>query len=206
MLQVKTSMEFQKEINEYNPNIRIISKYISYHKIIKAKCVRCNYEWDTTPLNLKNKQGKCPNCELFKIAKERKDKEVALEQKYPYLKVLGEYINSTEKILFHCSKCNTDFERGYQHIFKTGNCPNCVKKNISISYENFVEEMKKINPNLIVLKEYFKGTSKPIHLTCKFCNREIVKKNAYALRRGESCGCKEDRAFKSKVRKGEIKL
>ena len=61
--------DFEKELTELIPTIRVISTYISRHKPISVQCLRCGNVWETTPGSLlrKDRQNKsenngCPNC------------------------------------------------------------------------------------------------------------------------------------------------
>lgn len=62
----KTQEEFVKEMNNINPNIKILGKYINKQTPIKCKCKICGCEWDTSiPTNLLRFRLCCPEC-LFK--------------------------------------------------------------------------------------------------------------------------------------------
>ena len=61
----RTKEDLQSEINQLNLNVTILS-YENYSYPIKVKCDICNYEWQTSGVNLT--QGhRCPNCSKSKF-------------------------------------------------------------------------------------------------------------------------------------------
>lgn len=58
-----THEEFILRINDMNPNIEILDKYINNHTKIKCRCKIDKHEWHVTPNNLLNGSG-CPECAI----------------------------------------------------------------------------------------------------------------------------------------------
>jgi len=65
----KTQEDFEKELSELIPTVKVIGKYISRHKPILVKCMKCGKTWTTTPGSLLRKEHKnttlnngCPVC------------------------------------------------------------------------------------------------------------------------------------------------
>ena len=86
----------------------------------------------------------------------------------PTIKPLMDIYNKGDKIKFKCLKCNYEWYTTAKVILKGHGCPNCsgvAKKNT----EQFIKELKKINPNIDVIGEY-KGANIEIECKCKKCN------------------------------------
>lgn len=58
---LKTTEEFQDEISQIHPNIKILGEYVGSRTKIKYLCTRCGYEHSATPTNLLTGYG-CPRC------------------------------------------------------------------------------------------------------------------------------------------------
>lgn len=59
---MKSQDEFESDLKNQNPNIKIIGKYQGSHKLIKCKCLIDNYEWESYGSNLLNGSAGCPIC------------------------------------------------------------------------------------------------------------------------------------------------
>ena len=58
----KTHEEFLKEVNERNPTVNVIGKYINSYTKILCECKTCAYKWDISPSHLVHNARKCPKC------------------------------------------------------------------------------------------------------------------------------------------------
>ena len=63
----KTHEQFVFEMQNKNPNITILGKYIKSSVKIKCRCNICNYEFDARPNDLLNNHG-CPQCKRIKLS------------------------------------------------------------------------------------------------------------------------------------------
>lgn len=66
----KTTEEFKEELKKINPNIEILGEYTNNKTYIPCKCLKCSYEWETTPSILTNNKSGCPRCSESKGEKE----------------------------------------------------------------------------------------------------------------------------------------
>ena len=57
----KTTERFKKEVEEINPSISIIGKYVNSKELITVKCNRCGHEWEAYPSVLL-KGSRCKRC------------------------------------------------------------------------------------------------------------------------------------------------
>ena len=59
----KPQEQFEKELNEINSYIKIISSYTTCHDKITCECLLCGYKWENTPGHLLRGEG-CPVCTI----------------------------------------------------------------------------------------------------------------------------------------------
>lgn len=104
-----------------------------------------------------------------------------MEVKHPELEVMGEYTGNHNKVLIKCKICGTEFSSLPCNMVskKLSGCPYCATIKLHNkqrkTHEQFISEMKEINPNLVVISEY-KGAHKKIQLRCNVCNHEFSSK------------------------------
>lgn len=63
---LKTTDQFQQELNKVNPNLKILSNYEGSHKKVQYLCLQCNTIHCATPTNLLSGYG-CPVCKVSSI-------------------------------------------------------------------------------------------------------------------------------------------
>ena len=61
MAKRRTHEEFIELVNDINPNIEIIGKYVNAKTKIECKCKKCGHKWSPRPHHLLEGYG-CPNC------------------------------------------------------------------------------------------------------------------------------------------------
>lgn len=61
---MKNKEEYESQLLQINPNIKVIGKYNGTHKYIKCKCLIDNYEWESLACNLLNGSAGCPKCNM----------------------------------------------------------------------------------------------------------------------------------------------
>jgi predicted nucleic acid-binding Zn-ribbon protein len=83
----------------------------------------------------------------------------------PYIIALEKYQGAKTKIKFKCLKCGQEWDAQPSNIIYLGQgCPKCYG-NIKRTNEQFIEELKQINPNIMPLEEY-KNLSTNIKCMC----------------------------------------
>lgn len=63
LIRRKTHDEYEKELNDANPNIICIDKYIDSNTKIRVKCLECGDVWKVHPFNILRGHG-CPRCNI----------------------------------------------------------------------------------------------------------------------------------------------
>ena len=184
----KTHEEFVNEMKEVNPNIDILGEYVNSKEKILCKCKIDNNEWCATPTNLLRGRG-CPVCGRKLVNKNRKkshdDFVNEMSNKNPNIDILGRYVNAKTKILCKCKIDGYEWETSPSHLSAGRGCPKCGRNVRTRTTEQFIDEMKIVNPNLQILGEFTKADNK-ILTKCLVCEHEWTPK-AIQLLDGHGC-------------------
>ena len=176
MSKKKTHEQFMKEFNKKNPsakNIEVLGKYDGNSKPISCRCKMDGYEWLPRPSHLlgsKNvKPSGCPKCSgKAKKTTEEFIKEMKIIN--PNIEILGEYKGCGKPI--KC-KCLIDDHEWYplpDNLLQNHGCPKCGGQ-LKKDHEEFVKEMKIINPNIEIIEKY-NGVHNHIKCRCTICNHK----------------------------------
>ena len=104
------------------------------------------------------------------MAKRKTHEEFMNEMKEvnPNIEILGEYVNSKEKILCKCKIDNNEWCATPTNLLRGRGCPVCgrklVNKNRKKTHDDFVNEMSNKNPNIDILGRYINAKTK---ILCK---------------------------------------
>lgn len=184
----KTHQEFIKEIKIKHPNIDVIGMYNGNNHNILCKCKIDEHEWCPTPNSLLRGQG-CPKCagNMKKTHQEFVDEINIIN---PNIKIKGRYINSNTRILCQCKIHKIEWYACPGNLRNGSGCFQCgietrASKN-AMKHSDFVEKLKKIAPDILVLGKY-KNNTTPIKIKCQKCNY-TWEKNTYSLLH-KSHGC-----------------
>lgn len=85
--------------------------------------------------------------------------------KHPYIKILGRYITSKDRILCECQKDGYQWTPTPYSLSAGHGCPKCSNNN-KRTHEELIAELENINPNIEVLGKYVNSTTK-ILCRCK---------------------------------------
>lgn len=167
----RTQEEFEEELRKVNDKIEVVGKYINANTRIKCKCKVCGHIWDNaTPHSLLYKHG-CPKCYRKKRAdNDRKPYEQFLSELSAINKniiVSGKYKNTESKMNCTCKVCGYTWLSTPHKLLQKCGCPKCsgVAKKTT---EQFIEELKEINKDILVIGNYKNNRSK-IKCQCKIC-------------------------------------
>lgn len=163
----KTTESFKKELADKNSNIEVVGEYIDAHTNILCRCLIDAYEWSPTPNDLLTGQG-CPICgKLSCIKKKTKTNEqflYELSMITDTIVPLEQYKNSKEKMLVRCNICEYEWQIEPDGLLQGRGCPECAKieshnKQVK-SNEQFLKELKMVNPMLTPLEPYYNDHTK----------------------------------------------
>ena len=174
----KDERSFVEELHAINPSISIIGEFRGSSQRIKCRCQECGYEWDAMPSDLLSGCG-CRLCSYKKRAhKARKSPEVFSEQvssSSPTIELLEPYINSKTPLKTKCRVCGHTWQSTPHSLLAGRICPECLKKRKSEaqrkSPEKYEEQLRAINPSIILLQPY-ERSDKKIWCRCSKCGHE----------------------------------
>lgn len=174
----KTHEEYVAEVFAINPNIEVVGKYVGAHTKIRHHCLLHDVYWDIKPHNVLHGQG-CGMCQKEKLIKKRtKTHEQYIEELKnvnPYIVALERYINGKTPILHECLVHNVKWNVRPNDLLNGGGCHKCKGEKIGNalrkSHEQYVEEIKIANPNVVVIGKY-NGANTPILHRCLIHNIE----------------------------------
>lgn len=183
----KTHEQFIDEIKKANPSIIVLSNYVNSRTKIKVQEKNCGHIWETRPYDLLNGHG-CPECRYINNSERTRYSNdqflKQLENINPNIQPLDEYVTSQKHIRVRCKVCQFEWRVKPNTLLNGSGCANCagLKKKTT---EEFINELRNINPSIDVLGEY-KGQRSTILVKCKNCKHEW-KPTAKSLLIGRSC-------------------
>lgn len=174
----KTNDAFLSELAKMNPNITPLEPYAGALTKIHVRCKICKNEWNVEPHSLLQGKG-CNVCSSARAGlKSRKSHTKFIKemtQKHPELIVNGTYVDSWTSISCTCVNCNRTFNVKPADILSRKGCPKCNIDNLpqrqAKPFQQFVSELKSINPDIIVLGGYTKASER-VDVKCNICGHQ----------------------------------
>lgn len=161
----KTHAEYVEELKLVNPNIEVVGRYAGANIKIMHRCLIDGYEWPVTPHNILRGRG-CPKCSNhIQRTQEMYISDVAIAN--PNIEVLGEYVNNITPILHKCLIHNVEWNVVPINILRGHGCKQCandlLREQRVKSHEQYVVDLKHINPNIIVVDKYINAHIPLLH-------------------------------------------
>ena len=194
MSKKRTHEEFVFELNNVNPNIEVLSKYITTNDPIKCRCKIHDYIWDSLPYRLLKGHG-CTQCGRERTIASRK---LSIEEFLgrvsvcePNVKYIDGYKNMLEHVNVECSLCGYKWSP-FAHTLASKThygCPKCAGNAVKTP-EEFEIELAEYAPFFELLSPYERAIKK-VHVRCRDCGCEDwITPNK--LKAGQGCKyCKE---------------
>lgn len=172
MSKKKTHEEYVNELAIKNPHIEVIDTYSGANTKIMHHCLIHDVYWYAQPSSMLRGSG-CEQCRNDKIyASKRKTQEQYVKEvkaANPYVEVLGEYVNANTPILHRCLIHDIEWNAFPASILRGCGCVVCglerSSRNSTKTHEQYIEELKGINPNVVPLEKY-SGALTPIAHKC----------------------------------------
>ena len=135
--------------------------------------IKDGYEWYARPGNILSNKG-CPKCAGV-IKRSQEEYIEKLSSINPDIDALDEYANAHTPILHKCKKHNIIWKTSPASVLQGCGCIECSKEKLSAknkkSHDQYVEELKKINPNIVVSDNYVNSWTPILH-KCLVDNNE----------------------------------
>lgn len=166
----KTHDEYVEELSKEKPHIDVIGRYINSHTKITHYCSIHDIYYDATPTNALHGCG-CPQC----ISEVNHQKNLKTHEEYvsemeivnPLVQVIDTYINVNTPIMHRCIVHDFKWETTPASILQGSGCPICksekIRKAQSKTHEEYIKEVKNINPNIQVLGTYINARTPILH-------------------------------------------
>ena len=182
MSRKKTQAEFINEVKTKLPDLIILGEYKNNKSRITVECSKCGNIWEPMAQSLLNGHG-CKKC-AGNSRLTQDEFVMRVGRDLSNVDVVGTYVNSSTEVKVKCKKCGYEWTPKANSLLNGRGCPKCkgVKKKTN---SEFQEELKKINPNVILLSEY---TNNRMHIKvkCADCDYEWST-SPKSLLRGSNC-------------------
>ena len=170
----KTHEEYVSELAIKNPNVEVVGVYVDSKTKILHHCLKHGINWHISPLKALSGNG-CEKCRVEKLAKNRTlTHESYIEKlliKNPTVKAVEKYIGAKSKILHHCMVHDIDFCATPSDVLQGHGCSMCksekISKKLSKTHEQYIEDVKKVNPNISVIGKYVNANNYVLHKCLK---------------------------------------
>lgn len=206
MSKKKTHEEYIAEVAIKNPNVEVIGTYIGGKIKIEHRCKIHDKIWQITPINILHGMG-CDECRIEKLRNAKlisQDQYVdMLKNAVPHVRLIGDYSGMRTPTLHYCTKHDLYWDATPTNLIRGCGCKYCgidlSKEQRTKCHEEYVNDLYKVNPNIIVLGTY-EGVNKPILHRCLVDGNEWFARPG-GLLYGLGCPkCKESHGEK-KIRK-----
>ena len=85
--------------------------------------------------------------------------------------IVGTYVDSRIRVECRCKICDNEWKAVPGELLRGYGCPNCTHSRMKKTHEEFVAQLKNINPNIKILGKYI-GAKHKIECRCKVCNNK----------------------------------
>ena len=168
-----------QKLHEISPNIEVREKYQGTTTKILHYCMIHDVEWMAYPSNMLKGVG-CVKCGNEKIGnKLRRSNDEYIQLLYlenPNIIVCETYKGADIPINHKCLVCDCIWKVAPASILNqhTG-CPKCANNqrrlNRVYSKEQYIDIIKSINPNVILISDYYNSMT-PCYFQCKICGHQ----------------------------------
>lgn len=195
MAQKRSHEQFVAEMQDVNPEIRILGRYKGVHEHVKVQCRNCKRIWSANAGNLLHGAG-CIDCSGYRNTKKTHEEfEAEIKEVLPQITLLGVYQDTKHKILCRCETCANEWMANPSTLRKGHGCPLCARKNLPgrlpISHEEFSSRIFAKCPSIKLTSKYTAAHNE-ISCHCKICGHDW-KAIASALEKNCFCpACRKE--------------
>lgn len=192
ILKLDTTM-YQKKLKSLRKTFIVVGKYVNSSTLLDHKCLKCDTIWKSSPKSIIHQNTGCPKCAgTLRWTRESYQEKIKSKQ----IKLIGNFINTRKKTFHLCLTCSNKWETKPANVLIGKGCPICSLKKQTISRTIpravYVDIIKKMSPNVILIGDYERGRTKCLHKCLKCLHEWDVIPSAIA--RGRGCPkCKESK-------------
>lgn len=187
-----TFKEYRDKLLKLRPDIKLFTNirdddFIKKREKISYMCECGNIDEKSMESLLNG--NKCTLCTGKKISKKsRKPHKQYVSEVHmisPDVEILSEYLGGDKPIKFKCTCGNIDIKNQARELIRKTCCCSLCSKSAKKTTEQFISEMRNINPNIVILGEYINAET-PIEYICECGTRH--KSSPSLLLMGHKCG------------------
>lgn len=175
-------------IAKVNPDIEVLGEITGADKKVLCRCKVCGHEWLARPADLKSGHG-CYKCGRLKSAQSNtlthEEHVAAIAKINPNVEVFGEIKGNDDKVPCRCKVCDHEWMVRPNSIKQGHGCPKCERLKRTLSHEEQVAAIAKVNPDVEVLGE-ITGSDKKVLCRCKVCDHEWLARPG-GIKHGRGC-------------------
>lgn len=179
-------------ISEANPDVKVLEEITGDKIKVLCLCKICGHRWPARPYSLKAGRG-CPKCGDPALSHEEQIAAIAAIN--PDVEVVGRVIKDNKRVLCRCKICNHKWKPRPNDLKRGSRCPECSRKERTLTHEEQVVAISKVNPDLEILEEITRSDKKVL-CRCKICGHEWPT-NPHKLKLGRGCPKCADHGFLS---------
>lgn len=166
----KTHEEYVEQINNVNPAIQVIDRYVDSKTPILHLCTKHNVYHKVSPSNVLNGQG-CPQCgkESYRNKRAKTHEEYVEEVRNvnPSIEVLDRYVDSYTPINHYCAIHSHIWLATPTNILLGKGCSKCGIEKLKAfhikDHNTYVREISYVNPTIEVIDKYVGSKTKIKH-------------------------------------------
>jgi len=169
MPKIITDNDFKKLVYEKGNNeYEVLNSYKGIHEKIFFRHKTCEHEFYMAPNEFLHKGYRCPFCTGKLRRNTEKFKQEVFDKVGDEYTVLGEYVNSKEKVKIRHNTCGHEYFVAPTKFLSAGRrCPECSRSR-TMTFQEVMEEFKEKNPEYIPTTnyQYMNKESLFIHVKC----------------------------------------
>ena len=181
-----THEEFIKRVAIARPDVEVLNQYTGLYDSVLIRCKKCGKTTKMLARTALTSQ-ECSECSYRRRTMSHQDFVAKIKKLHPNIEIVGQFVRLTEKVHVRCIECGSEWDALPINLYSKGShyCKTCADRRRTKPYEQFVEEVSALHPNLIVGSDYC-GSGKAVTMTCSRCGY-VWKPVASSISRGNGC-------------------
>lgn len=196
-----TQEEFTKRVSlKFNNTIEVLSDYRNVDTLVKFRCTRCGYIWETTPRKILDKRVTvgCKPCSAKvhgKLSQERfipsLDDFLGRVEIIPDIEYISGYVNISTPCFWQCGICNHEWSTSPNLVLNHGTkCPNCTIQKLITPVEDIVNLVNELYRGTISYVSGYTNKATRCRWKCNLCGAEWHNTPNNVIRLGSCPSCK----------------
>lgn len=160
----KQPEDFAKELSEKNNKVTLLGKYKTVKEKVFVKCNFCGDEYFARPDILLEGMG-CLECGNKSRRRGTEELLNTIEKLHPNMRFSGEPEVVNDYVDCNCLGCGKQYSQKVRKLLEGRGCQTCSGINQRKDHTTFVNEIKELHPDLVILGKY-ESNKTPILTRC----------------------------------------